>query len=409
MKTRSIVTHATSEELHGLLDTMINIESPSEFQVNMLNDIAGELIKRGEMPAIIENNAQIKKHSFARETEDPEEAVRDLIQDESIETPPEPFLSAPPDNIIRLNVLTEELPGSEEEAPAHRELLPDTDYDPEGVLREVLLSGKTKDLVNILHAMFRSDNVLVEQAPLLYDITEELRRRGVRVPYEDGELWQRYTEIMQDAETVDEHIARVSDEILTRGEPLQRPPKKKRRFPRVAGIVAATVCCLLIADTVAYSAGVSLLGTVSAWMRGVVHIDYGGYEQEPPAVQEQKDGYTSLKETLELLDIHVDLPAYMPEGFTLQKIEPTDPSVRGSITAWFENGDKAFSIHIANISSNLFYEVNPNENSEQYKEKFTIMYNIDHTVAVWAEGYCQFSLQGDLTGEEVKLILDSIQ
>ncbi len=80
------------------------------------------------------------------------------------------------------------------------------------------------------------------------------------------------------------------------------------------------------------------------------------------------------------------------------------------IIAWFDNEERIFFIRVHPEINNTdtFYEASAVRIPEQYNGEYTIITNNDRLTAVWAQGFCEVQIQGDLTYEELTAMLDSI-
>jgi hypothetical protein len=130
---------------------------------------------------------------------------------------------------------------------------------------------------------------------------------------------------------------------------------------------------------------------------------------EPGEDKEIDNAYSNLSITLNLLDIRVNLPQYIPDGFVFDTIEPAEPTEFANIFAWFVRGGDEFHIRVKKVDATTsLSEANDEEQSEVYKGQFLIASNMQRTVALWYQGIYELSIHGNLTYEEMTQILDSI-
>jgi hypothetical protein len=86
----------------------------------------------------------------------------------------------------------------------------------------------------------------------------------------------------------------------------------------------------------------------------------------------------------------------------MELIETLSPADQEILTLYYVKNSKLRKI------TNLFLEANMAEEQERYKGQYTIFTNLDHLTAVWAQGFCEIVIQGDLTYEQLTQMLDSI-
>ncbi len=397
--------NTASEHLAELMDTLLFADCQTDFQVDLLRAIEAELRKRGDL------SKELNEHFLQWEQEITEDNVRFMLRGATLMELQE-ILKETPKRYIELHALVnEELTARGEEIPRYTlsDASPDDGRKSEDILRNLVLSGDSPELLKTLDTLFTSDKVLKEQARLIFDIAETLKSRGIAVPYSENELRDQYETIMETADSVDDILRRnVKPQSMSHYLRLRkRPSRIKPHFIRTAGIIAAITAGLFVFDAVAYSAGLDIFGTMSRWTKNAVQFFRG----EPIEKDHVKhDEYTILKDTLERLELNIDLPTYIPEGYYFNTLEPYEPCGTDSFAAWFKNGDEYFSIEINPMfaGSNSIYAENVAEETERYNGKYIIFYHTEQISAIWAQGFCEIQIQGNLTHEQLTLMLDSI-
>jgi hypothetical protein len=190
-------------------------------------------------------------------------------------------------------------------------------------------------------------------------------------------------------------------------DPPRTKPKPRRKILRPALIAASIAIALFVTNTITvYATGFNIFVHLARWTQGTVSFTTG----EPGEIDKERDSaYNRLINILDVLDIRVDIPRHITDGFEFFSIEPDEPTEYSDIVAWFVRGNEAFYIRVKKIdATSSFSEINDEEQSEVYKGQFLITSNMHRTVAIWHQGIHELRIQGDLTHEELKQILDSI-
>lgn len=408
-----MIRHATSEELNELMDTLLELDSMSKSQADLFCSAVDELKKRGELPEITEEETEEAIQRVWRRIESDEPDSGDVLKTLSAEELWDILRSAGPEQTELLTEAAKELMERGVEIPESIQ-----SGDPEkdlaiGVVQELFLMGTTEDLTHMLKAMYTKDGLVKEQAHYLFSFTEELKRRGEPVPFTDEELRIREEEILQTARTFDDATERAEQKRLNK--PPEKPEApvsrawKKPRFSRAAGFAAIVLALLFFTNVVTNAAGFDLFGRISAWTKDAIQYVFG-ITGEDDIDQEINTEFGALTHTLEALNINIDLPAYIPEGYTYHHTDPDEPDGSMPFGAWFTSGTKQFFIRVNPASSGVssFFEASVAEGAERYNGEYIIIANNNRFTAIWAHGFCEVQIQGDLTREQLIKMLDSI-
>lgn len=189
--------------------------------------------------------------------------------------------------------------------------------------------------------------------------------------------------------------------------PFAKPERKKpgRRKLRWA-VVAAAVVCLLAVPAMGSGAMENLVTWTAetfSFQRGTElpdSLDSVMYEQLETAVTE-------------LTDLPV-LPKWYPEGTTLERVEKNELINGRSVDALFSLKGETFTVAImvydAEQESVAQYEKNEGYVEQYYSNNIPhyIMENMERHSAVWQNGNTETFIQGDLTVEELKMMIDSV-
>jgi sulfur carrier protein ThiS len=181
-----------------------------------------------------------------------------------------------------------------------------------------------------------------------------------------------------------------------------------RRFLRSALVTAFVLAALFLTNAVTLAAGFDFFGSVAKWSKDAVYFIFGDITEDGQSIEMDKQ-YYRLHDVLDDLGINVDLPRYIPEGFSFEAIEPDEPDRLSQIIAWFFREDDFFSIRIEPAEGrSSFSEVSVGGQNEIYKERYLITENVNRIGALWYHGVYEIEIQGNLTYKDLIKILDSI-
>ena len=190
--------------------------------------------------------------------------------------------------------------------------------------------------------------------------------------------------------------------------PFAKPEKKKpgRKKLRWA-VAAAAVVCLLAVPAMGSGAMENLVEWTTQYFS---FLPQSGAPQERPGAVT----YAEVQETVGLLtDIPV-LPAWYPEGTVLEQLTVNERFSGTSINVSFSLRDQVFAL-IVTVYDSEQIGTTKYEKNEGYVEPYYvngiphyIMGNMERYSVAWQNGNTENSIQGDLTVEELKQMIDSI-
>ena len=190
--------------------------------------------------------------------------------------------------------------------------------------------------------------------------------------------------------------------------PFAKPEKKKpgRKKLRWA-VAAAAVVCLLAVPAMGSGAMENLVEWTTQYFS---FLPQSGAPQERPGAVT----YAEVQETVgQLTDIPV-LPAWYPEGTVLEQLTVNERFSGTSINVSFSLRDQVFAL-IVTVYDSEQIGTTKYEKNEGYVEPYYvngiphyIMGNMERYSVAWQNGNTENSIQGDLTVEELKQMIDSI-
>lgn len=173
--------------------------------------------------------------------------------------------------------------------------------------------------------------------------------------------------------------------------------------------VAAAVVLLLVGTATAKAFGFDLWKEVVRWTQETFSFGEGG------SVNVESDiSYNSLQEALEEGDSSPDIvPTWIPEGFALEDIDIEVTPVRMVYIARYIHGEKILKITVRDYLGNApVYAEQDGGLIEAYEAGGITHYlfkNNGQIQAAWIDSSCECYISGDITLEELKMMIDSIK
>lgn len=192
--------------------------------------------------------------------------------------------------------------------------------------------------------------------------------------------------------------------------PAEVPRRKPRlRVIRRLGLVAAVISVLFATLLAAQAAGVDLWGMIVRWSDETFHFSYQG---EGPS-----SSWMNGQEELEGLEMTDHLPSWIPEGYTVQKIQTFEFDDWSTVAISF-CGDDMPTFHLNTYiyddleqTQHLTFEKDDTPVQERKLSNGNIVYfyeNSGYKKSVYQDKNIIYSISGDLTEESVINILDSV-
>lgn len=191
---------------------------------------------------------------------------------------------------------------------------------------------------------------------------------------------------------------------------------RKAVHPYLRRIVAAAAVLVLLI-MLPISAKALKLGdlwdVVARWAKETFSFVSSGNTDVDDPDTEYKDQKCELQELLVSCNHRADLvPTRVPTGFTLEKIEQDITPVQEVYRASYLNGERAFRIRVQTYLADDFQKIEIEEGySEVYHSEgvdYYIFENVDQCRAVWVIDHYECVISGDLSIEEIKIMIDSI-
>lgn len=124
--------------------------------------------------------------------------------------------------------------------------------------------------------------------------------------------------------------------------------------------------------------------------------------------------YSSMQDMLKKNKRDANIvPTWIPDGFVLETIKREMTPVQEQYLAYYTKGDDILRIRVQNYLDEDFLKVESNQDySEIYsvgEQDYYILNNNKQNQAVWVVGSYECTISGNLSIEEIKLMIDSIK
>ncbi len=215
-------------------------------------------------------------------------------------------------------------------------------------------------------------------------------------------------------ESFQQHYLPTEEECLEHTSKTNVPTKSVRSWlPRL--IAAAAVVALLVCIPVAASAfgWKDIWNAVAQWAKetfSFVSEDQPGVSE--PATEDTL-GFKSLQQALTETKNRSDIvPTTIPERYKLEQVIVDESPMRSVYMAHYKNGEASLTITVRSYLDSDPENVEVNEDLLEIYEAFGVEHyifdNYEQLRAVWITDSYECYISGELTIEEIKMMIDSI-
>lgn len=189
----------------------------------------------------------------------------------------------------------------------------------------------------------------------------------------------------------------------------EKAKAKRLRQLRAVSATAAVLAIIILGSITAKAFGVDIWGSVVKWTQVTFHFgEWGSSNPNSNLV------YASLQEALEQGEVTTNLaPTWFPDGYKLVDIRVEQTPAKKEYRAKYTNGEQILRITVQDYLDGEPYYVEQNEGLiEEYKTSGTSYYlfkNNKRTQAVWIVDSFECRITGELTVDELKKMIDSIE
>ena len=200
-------------------------------------------------------------------------------------------------------------------------------------------------------------------------------------------------------------------------EECQNPVARKKRVPWLRRLAATAAAVALLIVIPFYTKALTLeeiMEIFGRWAKETFSfVSSENTEVSEPSPEDQDD-YLFLQELLEENNRDSSMvPTWIPSGFSLEKIEIDVTPIQETYSARYVKGDLFFRIRVQNYLDDDFQKI---ETSQEYSEIYSvgnqdyyIFHNNKQNQAVWVRGTYECIISGNLSIDEMKLMIDSIE
>ena len=220
------------------------------------------------------------------------------------------------------------------------------------------------------------------------------------------------------------------DDIAFNGEPsqvqdLSRPPLSPHQ-PRVPGLKRAALlaalltACLFGGMVAVQAAGLDVFGAVARWTDETFH--FASISSSPSSAgamgnTKEDSPYAVMQEVASYLGLDGSLvPTWCPDGFYASGTNTTHTNLSDTVyDTFYDANDRFFNVEIIRYRSEEYVQATQFEKDDTQveiysngRQSFYILSNIDTITAVWSDGLYMEQINGTISREECKQIIDSI-
>lgn len=198
---------------------------------------------------------------------------------------------------------------------------------------------------------------------------------------------------------------RFGDAFESSAQKVKKQTRYRRPLARIA-IIAAALCAFVFT---AQASGLDIIGAIARWTSEQFSFVKEGESLGP----NQEIEYSSLQTVLDHWKISEKLsPADFPEGTILQDVKVRQDTGMLAISATYSLSGDNFFISLRKIDDAPHMEIEINDpNVEIYPAggiEHHIMTDVKQRKATWYNGIWECRISGDLTRDDLLLMIDSI-
>ena len=215
-------------------------------------------------------------------------------------------------------------------------------------------------------------------------------------------------------ESFNKHYLPTEEERIIEDAQEKPTGKAPRHLLRRAVAVAAVLVILVGVPLTAGAFGWrDIWNAVAKWAKETISFVTGADTQVDEPVEEDVRQYTSLQDLLAQTDQEYDfVPTWIPEEYTLRTINMDENPMRKSYYAVYTSGERIIRISVQSYMDADPEKVEINgellETYEASGVEYYILQNNQQLYAAWIKGSYECNISGDLTVEEIKMMIDSI-
>jgi hypothetical protein len=255
---------------------------------------------------------------------------------------------------------------------------------------------------------------------------EEILRLDAEAPegaQTDTELLLYILEVLasrNNTESITENKAQKAWESFERNympEEYQNPVARKKSVPwlrRLAATAAAVALLIVIPFSTKALTLEEIMEIFAQWAKETFSFVSSENTEVSEPVPDDGRSFSSLQEMLQASNRDASIvPTWIPDGFVLDSTEKIITPAQETYVARYVKSDRAFRIRVQNYLDDDFQKV---ETSQEYSEIYSvgnqdyyIFHNNKQNQAIWIRGSYECIISGNLSIDEMKLMIDSIE
>jgi hypothetical protein len=255
---------------------------------------------------------------------------------------------------------------------------------------------------------------------------EEILRLDAEAPegaQTDTELLLYILEVLasrNNTESITENKAQKAWESFERNympEECQNPVARKKSVPwlrRLAATAAAVALLIVIPFSTKALTLEEIMEIFARWAKETFSFVSSGNAEISEPISDDGRSFSSLQEMLQASNRDASIvPTWIPDGFVLDSTEKIITPAQETYVARYVKSDRAFRIRVQNYLDDDFQKV---ETSQEYSEIYSvgnqdyyIFHNNKQNQAIWIRGSYECIISGNLSIDEMKLMIDSIE
>lgn len=191
-------------------------------------------------------------------------------------------------------------------------------------------------------------------------------------------------------------------------------PRQSKQIIKILFSIAAVFAIVLITSLSATAGDFSMWNYITQWSQE--QFSFVSYQEEtlPPPDIGSRYPAESEQELLELHDVPTTfIPHWLPEGYELEDMQVDENLLQVVVLFTYRYNDDELQFRINSILEGYteYFEQSESEYEVYYSGdvQFYLFHNYDISRAAWRSGSYEYSLSGDITYEQMKQIIESME
>ena len=183
-----------------------------------------------------------------------------------------------------------------------------------------------------------------------------------------------------------------------------------RRLVAAAAVLALVILVPISARALTFG---DLWDIFARWAKETFSFVSGEDTELSEPTPDHKDEFTSLQELLTFHEVDTGIiPTWIPDGFTLEKIEQDITPLQEIYWAFYLNSESELTIRVQTYLSDITQHIEIEESNPNIYIvggiEYYIIQNIDQLQVIWINDIYECVISGDISIDEAKMMIDSI-